>query len=150
MTCMKAQSLITPFINDKLDIKDMEEFLNHIKTCKECREELEVYYISLTAMKQLDEDKQLSDDFNQDLANKLESAHEKVMHVKFTYYRKKGILIMIVLLVAVFLSMYANNSNTNNHVTESNFKLRVMFDEERYDRINERLDQYLDEQQQRW
>ena len=41
---MKAQSLITGFINDELDIGELERFILHIQSCKECREELEVYY----------------------------------------------------------------------------------------------------------
>lgn len=151
MTCRRAQSLITPFIKDKLNITDTEEFLEHINSCQECREELEVYYILLTAMKQLDEDKQLSDDFGQDLAYKLDTAHEKVLHVKFTYYRKRGILILIVLFLAVFFSMrYAENQNSNKNVTESNYKLRMMYNEERYDRIDEALHRYLRDQQPGW
>lgn len=151
MTCMKAQSLITPFINDKLSITETEEFLEHINTCHECREELEVYFILLTAMKQLNEDKQLSDDFSQDLANKLDNAHEKVLHVKFTYYRKRGIFVFIVLVLALFVSMrYANNQNINKNVTESNFRLRMIYNEDRYDKIDNRLKEYIDNNQPDW
>ncbi|HPU63531.1 MAG TPA: zf-HC2 domain-containing protein [Mobilitalea sp.] len=71
MTCMEAQSLITRFINDELEIVELEEFIKHIESCSECREELEVYYALLTAMKQLDEDKNLSQDFSQELQEKI-------------------------------------------------------------------------------
>ena len=64
MTCTETQSLIKAFINDELNINEQEEFIQHIESCPNCREELEVYYAILTAMKQLDEDKNLSGDYS--------------------------------------------------------------------------------------
>ena len=111
MKCIKAQSQITPFINDQLDLQETEEFIDHVLSCSECREELEVYYALLTAMRQLDEDKNLSDDYNQELANKLEKAQEKIIHAKYTYYRKKGAFIILVILIAFLVNLtYMSNS----------------------------------------
>jgi len=132
---MKAQSLITPFINDKLNLKETEEFIDHVQSCPECREELEVYYALLTAMKQLDEDKTLSDDYNMELSSKLERAQEKIIHAKFTYYRKKGVLLLVILLI-VFLTSFrytSINKEKENIVTESNYRLRISFRQERFD-----------------
>ena len=103
MTCMKAQSLITGFINDELDIGELERFILHIQSCKECREELEVYYALLTAMKQLDEDKDLSDDYSEELNEKINRAQERIIHLRYNYYRKKSALIIIILLIIWFL-----------------------------------------------
>ena len=45
MDCKKFQELINDFIFDKIEYSDeLEEFLKHSKTCKECKEELELYY----------------------------------------------------------------------------------------------------------
>lgn len=45
MDCKKFQELINDFIFDKIEYSDeMEEFLEHSKICKECKEELELYY----------------------------------------------------------------------------------------------------------
>jgi hypothetical protein len=147
MTCSKAQSLITPFINDELDIKVLEEFISHVRTCKECREELEVYYALLTAMKQLDEDKNLSDDFSLELSEKLERAQERVVHVKLAYYRKKGILVLVILFLAIFFSLehYFLEKEKVNPVTESEFRLRMTFEEKRFEDIKKELDQRLKE-----
>ncbi|MBH1939753.1 zf-HC2 domain-containing protein [Mobilitalea sibirica] len=148
MTCMRAQSLITPFINDELNIKELEEFIEHVRSCKECREELEVYYALLTAMKQLDEDKNLSDDFSMELSAKLEKAQEKIIHIKFAYYRKKGILIFIIIMLAFFISFqYAFISQEKeNPVTESTFKLRTEFQKRRYELIDIELKEKLEDQ----
>lgn len=148
MTCMKAQSLITPFINDKLNLKEAEEFIDHVGSCHECREELEVYYALLTAMKQLNEDKNLSDDYSLELAAKLERTQEKIIHVKFTYYRKKGILLLSIILFAFFISFqYSNRIKEKvNIVTQSTFRLRVSFQQERFDSLEFLLQKHLAEQ----
>lgn len=142
MTCLRAQSLITPFINDELNIDELEEFIDHIRTCKECREELEVYYALLTAMKQLDEDKNLSDDFSLELSEKLEKAREKIIHIRYIYYRKKGILIFVMILLAFFFSVrhYFGTEIEENPVTDSNFRLRITYQENRFDKYKEELD----------
>jgi hypothetical protein len=130
---MKAQSLITPFINNKLNLVEIEEFLDHISSCPVCKEELEVYYALLTAMKQLNEDKNLSDNYVLELSQKIERAQERIIHVKYTYYRKKAILFISIFLVAILISFrYAYKSDENvNGVVESNFHLRESFRDER-------------------
>ena len=44
MDCKKAQSLVTAYIMRKLNDKDLEDFLEHVDSCEECYEELEIYY----------------------------------------------------------------------------------------------------------
>jgi len=144
---MNAQSLITGFINDELEIEELEEFLKHINSCDECREELEVYYALLTAMKQLDEDKDLSDDFSQELKEKIEQTQERIIHQRYNYYRKKGVLITIIILTAAFFSIrhYFRPKEIENPVVDSSFRLRFSFMEERFDAYKKELDKYLEE-----
>ena len=131
MTCNKAQSMITPFINNKLNLKELEDFIDHVSSCPVCKEELEVYYALLTAMKQLDEDKNLSSDFGLELDQKLERSRERILHVKFTYYRKKIILFLTIIFLAFIISIgYANKGVTERTVTQSNFRIRNSFREE--------------------
>lgn len=150
MTCLKAQSLITPFINDKLSLKELEEFLDHIRSCSECREELEVYFTLLTAMKQLNEDRSLSDDFGLELAEKLEQTQEKIIHTKYVFYRKKGFLIIIIMVMTLFFSMqhYLMEQERINPVTESNFILRTSYHQRQYEKMKMIVDQKLEEQAQ--
>ena len=150
MTCSKTQSLITPFIHDELELKELEEFISHVRACKECREELEVYYALLTAMKQLDEDKNLSDDFSLELSEKLEREQEKIVHAKFLYYRKKGIMIVIILLLTTFFSLqhYFTQKERVNMVTDSEFQLRISFREKYYEGLKQELNWRLEELKQ--
>lgn len=54
MTCQEAEHLVTPYINDKLTGDEMEEFLAHIESCRNCQEELEIYFMVDVGLKQLD------------------------------------------------------------------------------------------------
>lgn len=148
MTCTETQSLIKAFINDELNINEQEEFIQHIESCPNCREELEVYYAILTAMKQLDEDKNLSGDYSQELKEKIEHTRERIIHLRYNYYRKKGALFLIFVLLAVFLSLYHYfmPKEEENNVTESTFRLRKSFMEDRYDKPAQELDEYFKKQ----
>jgi hypothetical protein len=144
MTCNKAQSMITPFINNKLTMKETEDFINHVSTCPVCKEELEVYYALLTAMKQLEDDKNLSSDFGLELDQKLEWSRERILHAKFTYYRKKIIMFLTIIILAFILSIgYANRSTPERTVTQSSFRLRNTFREEPSDYYEFMLQEYL-------
>ncbi|NLK75024.1 MAG: hypothetical protein GX288_07025 [Clostridiales bacterium] len=145
MTCLRAQSLITPFIDDKLNIKELEEFIDHINACDVCREELEVYFALLTAMKQLDEDKNLSDNFSRELALKLERLQEKIIHVKYAYYRKISVLIFLITIVSFLFSFgYSNiNREKENTVIRSTFRLRQSYRSDRFDYLELQLQEYL-------
>lgn len=147
MTCLKTQSLITAFINDELENDELEEFIEHVRSCEECSEELEVYYALLTAMKELDEDRNLSNNYRQELNEKLDRAEERIIHLKYNYYRKKGALIIVMLLLAVFFCFqhYFNPQDEENPVTESTFSLRMSFAEDGFDKATEELDRYLEE-----
>lgn len=56
MDCKKAQSLVTAYIMRKLNDKDLEDFLEHVDSCEECYEELEIYYTVHYTIARLDED----------------------------------------------------------------------------------------------
>ena len=44
MTCREAERLVMPYINGSITDEELKEFLKHIETCEECREELEIYF----------------------------------------------------------------------------------------------------------
>ena len=45
MECKQIQKLIELFDEDKLSYKDEQCFVNHMMSCEDCQEELEIYYI---------------------------------------------------------------------------------------------------------
>lgn len=56
MTCKEAESLVMPYIRHELPESKLEDFLEHIKNCGNCKEELEIYYTVEVGIRQLDED----------------------------------------------------------------------------------------------
>ena len=79
MTCMEAEKMVIPYINDQLSVTELEDFIEHIKTCENCREELMVD----VGLKKLDEADGTYDIVG-DLKRKLESS-EAVLRRFFTF-----------------------------------------------------------------
>ena len=75
MNCQNAQSMVLNFINDKLDKEETKEFIEHVRSCKDCWEELEIYYVMLIGLKQLDEGEELVADFKEKLQSEVDSRY---------------------------------------------------------------------------
>jgi len=84
MTCLEFQGMMIQYINGELTYKEKERFIEHVSSCEECKDELEIYYIILNSMKQMDEDGQLSDDFHGDFLNQLSDTERELI------LRKRG------------------------------------------------------------
>ncbi len=105
MDCLNAQRLITPFIKDELSMTELEGFLAHVKECPECREELEVYYALLTAIKLLDEDKEMSNNFTEELDRKIRSCEEHIRKNKLNKVKRRIVFAFVVVGVTVISSL---------------------------------------------
>ena len=130
MTCMEAQSLITPFFNNKLDVVTLEKFLEHIETCKECREELSVYFTILTAMKQLDDDKELSEDFEKELECKIKKAQEFIIKKKIIHIRKRFLFAALIVLSGCLVGVSINVVDDAKNKSEIEIMDKFYFENE--------------------
>ncbi len=114
MTCLEAQTKIMAFIDNKLTGEELYEFVKHVKKCKNCSEELEIYYTLLVGMKQLDNNENLSSDFKKELDRKLDDSMHRINN---TNKLKKSSVVLIVASIIVsgmmaynhFLSWVYNN-----------------------------------------
>ena len=91
MDCREAQSLIIPFIEGKLNDEQNMVFIDHVEHCSDCYDELEVYFIAISGIRQLDGDSAdyiqgISDfkgalknyiDYKKNTVNKHRSRHRK-------------------------------------------------------------------------
>jgi len=119
MDCKKALELITPFVNGKLNTNDTEEFLKHIDECDTCREELEVSYSLMTAMRQLDAGEELSDNYVEELDQKIEDCYMAGLRVKKERSRRRvllGIFVFLFLLMTGSI-VSENRGNTADHLS---------------------------------
>lgn len=105
MNCLEAQSKIMAFIENKLPDDELREFIKHVRSCKNCYEELEIYYTLIVGMKQLDEEDNISTDFENALDKKL----DEEMNILTTVKRiaNSTILVGIAAVVAGLIWLYS-------------------------------------------
>lgn len=92
MNCREAQSLIIPFIEEQLEMEQLNAFLDHVTKCSDCYDELEVYYIALSGTRQLDKDEDVISDFKSDLEKFIADNLKAVSQSKKKHLRKKILL----------------------------------------------------------
>ena len=118
----------------------------HMKSCSKCHEELEVYYILLNGMKQLDSNTKFSSNFSADLDYKLNRLYKgaKGRHnIKVSAFSilMAGILLVAAVIYATCInSVYSYEQRTKVHAQGeyyfSSYLSNVIMDDDR-DRIME-------------
>jgi hypothetical protein len=76
MNCKDAEKMISPFLEDDLDNRDLAQFLDHMDTCPECREELTIQFLVLVGMKRLEDGNTFN--LKEELDNMLRDARKKL------------------------------------------------------------------------
>lgn len=56
MTCKEGESLVIPYIHHELSDEKLKDFIEHVESCENCKEELEIYYTVEAGIRQLDTD----------------------------------------------------------------------------------------------
>ncbi len=104
MNHLEAQSYIMPFIDGKIPVNKQNDFVIHMKNCKKCHEELEIYYTLMVGMRQLDNNQELSTDFNRDLEQELIKLKAKAKNKK--RLSVSVFSVVFITLALVLISMY--------------------------------------------
>lgn len=103
MDCIEAQGLINQFIDDKLDEKTLTEFLEHVKHCPSCYDDLEAAYTVMAVIRLLDEEEETSD-YLKALDHRIEEKEAWLRQQRRTHFFKKAIGVTIFLTAAFLLS----------------------------------------------
>lgn len=82
MNCREAQSKLTNYIDHKLDTEETKDFIEHVRVCADCKEELEIYYILLVGMRRLDEGLELGVDFQKKLWEEMDAQYAAILRQK--------------------------------------------------------------------
>lgn len=104
MNCLEAQGLIMKYINDDLSGPQLEDFLEHIDSCPDCKEELEIYYILTTGMNQLDNDYVDTYNFHEAFEKQLDRSRKNLDISSRGYLFKIIVFDIIILLMAALLT----------------------------------------------
>ena len=84
MDCKDAEKKIPYFLQDELDGDGLEEFLEHVETCPECKEELSIQFLVTEGLERLES----GNNFNlqKELFMKLDDAQYRVGIHRMLWY----------------------------------------------------------------
>lgn len=104
LTCKEAEKMIPLYIEDHLDINELETFMNHVETCESCKEELSIQFLVSTGLKSLEAGNNF--DLNYELLESLDFARRKI-HKKRLFQRiLAGTIIIAVLAIAIAVAIW--------------------------------------------
>lgn len=118
MDCRTVQQKIMPYIERKLSDAELEAFLEHVQHCKECSEELEVYFTIYYALQKLDSDDTASFDMQEVLKKDMEKMqmhlqkNESVRFMKKFFYVIVGMIIGMVVFIGADALIHGGLPNT--------------------------------------
>ena len=154
MDCLEFQGNMIQYVNGELSFKDKEQFMEHVRSCDECRDELEIYYIILNSMRQMDDEVQLTDDFHGEYLAQLLSTEAELFVRKRSRARRR-IALPVVVGATVLLTGLSREQNVvtwdrNHSVYEMKFRFSEnerhrMYDQNVTDEILFELMEKLDE-----
>lgn len=105
MDCLEIEKKIPLFLENKLEGKEIKEFVEHIEGCKECREELSIHFLASEGIDIIEEGE--SFDLDKELDSRLYGAlkaYESKYFLRMTLLMSEGIAILII--IAMFLYAY--------------------------------------------
>ena len=92
--CSENQKKIDSYINGSLGGDELKKFVNHVKGCNECMEELKINYSLLKALDQLEKGDELSEDFDAELEKGIDEYLGK---------QRRGYILKVISYVSAFI-----------------------------------------------
>ena len=114
MECSEFQKNIQPFIYGQLSMLKEEEMLEHLLTCKECNEELEIYYTIINCIKELDGKLETSDNYHGEYNDFIEKTRREIRKYKKNRFRRRIAFPGVVGAAVLFTGLSANMEVQNN------------------------------------
>lgn len=107
LQCTRATKMIPSFIADELSYRELEQFMEHIKECDICREELSIQFLVEVGLNSLEAGNTF--DLQQELNLALEEAEKRVQVYRF--FRHSAFILGCIgiaagLLAVIFLVLY--------------------------------------------
>lgn len=121
MKCHDAQLMIVGFIEQRLTDQQLEAFIDHIAGCQDCYDELEVYYMITTGLRQLDEDHTGTLDLKKNLRDFIAEQRRELYARKRTVSRNRRLSaagIICILGIIIFLGQIFLTSEEGIHSIE--------------------------------
>ena len=119
MECSEFQKNIRPLIYGQLNMPKKEEMLGHLLTCKECNDELEIYYTIINCIKELEGKLETSDNYHGEYNNFIEKTKRDIKKYKNRMLRRR-VAFPGVVGAAVLFTGLSVNMEVENNVRENN------------------------------
>ena len=78
MNCTEARRMVTPYVKHELDDREMEQFLDHVEHCKDCMEELDIYFTMYQALELLESGKHQEYNFSKMLKENIRDTRRRI------------------------------------------------------------------------
>lgn len=98
MNCKETQRCMRQFLEDELDADTAREFIMHVRSCKECMDELTIEYLISGGMQELENTDDI--DVQMELEKRLACANQQKAHRS---QLKAGLFAFATMLICVFL-----------------------------------------------
>ena len=102
MNCYECKKRIKDFLNDSLNSKNCIAFVEHVKSCNECMEELSIEFLVNEGLKRLDT--ATSFDLERELNEKINQAYSKAKFYKHFALISSIVVFATAFILGVFLS----------------------------------------------
>lgn len=103
MECREAEKLIAKFIEDEMDYKETVPFLEHIRECETCREELTIQFLVTEGLANLEEGTAF--DLQAALEKRMEHMEKRVVRREnlryFSYVTEFFAIVMIIIFIVL-------------------------------------------------
>ena len=88
-SCKDVEDLLQPYLENKLNIEETELLLNHISTCSECGDELEIRYLLMEGLKRLESGETL--DLKKELDDRIWHSRQRILFAE----RLKAVIFLV-------------------------------------------------------
>ena len=106
------------FIDGKLSDAEVVDFVRHMQSCKNCSEELEIYYTLIVGMRKLDNNEDLPQNFKTLLNEDLDNAKNKVQKAKRFKFSTFGVFfVAFVFVLFLFYGRILQKVHTIEQIT---------------------------------
>lgn len=103
MNCQEAQSNIMNYINHHLSNEQTKSFIEHIRSCPDCQDELEINYIVMVGLQQLDDGEIMSVDFRKKLKEDINLRYDMVRKEEERSHSLRVIIIAFLISLTLWL-----------------------------------------------
>lgn len=127
MDCKTAQKMVTPYIKRELKDRELEEFIDHIRDCQECYEELEIYFTIYFALQKLDEEQNVSYNIQKMLKDDLRFAERRVRTRKLA--RVWSAVLMVLAEAALVMILAAQSQSVSSEGLRDTYLFELFYGE---------------------